>query len=49
MLNAVIRLALRYRTLVLAISLIVLVYGGYLATRFRSTSFPTSIDRASSS
>ena len=32
MLNAVIRLSLRYRTLVLAASLVVLVYGGYLTT-----------------
>ncbi|MFO0930248.1 MAG: efflux RND transporter permease subunit [Gemmataceae bacterium] len=33
MLNAVIRAALRYRVLVLLVSLALLVYGGYLATR----------------
>jgi len=44
MLNAVIRLALRYRTLVLVASLIVLVYGGYLTTTIPIDVFP-DLDR----
>jgi len=44
MLNAVIRLALRYRTLVLAASLVVLVYGGYLTTAIPIDVFP-DLDR----
>lgn len=44
MLNAVIRMALRYRTLVLAISLVVLVYGGYLTTTIPIDVFP-DLDR----
>jgi CzcA family heavy metal efflux pump len=44
MLNAVIRLALRYRTLVLALSLVVLVYGGYLTTTIPIDVFP-DLDR----
>src|SRR4051812_8223584 len=44
MLNTVIRLALRHRTLVLAVSLIVLVYGGYLTTQIPIDVFP-DLDR----
>src|SRR5215207_9074959 len=44
MLNAVIRLALRYRTLVLAASLVALVYGGYLTTTIPIDVFP-DLDR----
>src|SRR5215213_201989 len=44
MLNAVIRLSLRYRTLVLAASLVVLIYGGYLTTEIPIDVFP-DLDR----
>jgi HME family heavy-metal exporter len=44
MLNAIIRLSLRYRTLVLAASLVVLVYGGYLTTEIPIDVFP-DLDR----
>src|SRR3954447_1957994 len=44
MLNTVIRLALRYRTVVLAVSLVVLVYGGYLTTTIPIDVFP-DLDR----
>src|SRR4051794_18847498 len=44
MLNAVIRLALRYRTLVLATCLVVLGYGGYLTTGIPIDVFP-DLDR----
>src|SRR5881392_1207042 len=44
MLNAVIRLALRYRSLVLAACLVVLVYGGYLTTTIPIDVFP-DLDR----
>jgi CzcA family heavy metal efflux pump len=44
MLNTVIRLALRYRTLVIAVSLVVLVYGGYLTTEIPIDVFP-DLDR----
>src|SRR5215217_8435781 len=44
MLNAVIRLSLRYRTLVLAASLVVLGYGGYLTTTVPIDVFP-DLDR----
>jgi CzcA family heavy metal efflux pump len=44
MLNAVIRLALRYRSLVLVASLVVLVYGGYLTTTIPIDVFP-DLDR----
>ena len=44
MLNAVIRLSLRYRTLVLAACLVVLVYGGYLTTSIPIDVFP-DLDR----
>src|SRR3954463_10380289 len=44
MLNAVIRTALRYRTLVLAACVIVLVYGGYLSTTLPIDVFP-DLDR----
>src|SRR3954470_24151103 len=44
MLNTVIRLALRYRTLVLAVSLVVLVYGGYLTSTIPIDVFP-DLDR----
>ncbi len=44
MLNAVIRLALRYRTLVLAACVVVLVYGGYLTTEIPIDVFP-DLDR----
>src|SRR5215213_5077813 len=44
MLNAVIRLSLRYRTLVLAASLVVLIYGGYLTTKIPIDVFP-DLDR----
>ena len=44
MLNAVIRWSLRYRTLVIAASLVVLVYGGYLTTSLPIDVFP-DLDR----
>src|SRR3954468_512490 len=44
MLNAVIRLSLRHRTLVLAAALVVLVYGGYLMTEIPIDVFP-DLDR----
>jgi len=44
MLNAVIRLALRYRTLVLAMSFVVLVYGSYMTTMIPIDVFP-DLDR----
>src|SRR5436853_6862086 len=44
MLNAVIRFSLRYRTLVLAMCLVVLVYGGYLTTTIPIDVFP-DLDR----
>ncbi|MGD9853774.1 MAG: efflux RND transporter permease subunit, partial [Planctomycetaceae bacterium] len=44
MLNAIIRLALRYRTLVLAVCVVVLVYGGYLTTTIPIDVFP-DLDR----
>ena len=44
MLNAVIRLALHYRSLVLAACLVVLVYGGYLTTEIPIDVFP-DLDR----
>src|SRR6266480_8149552 len=44
MLNAIIRLALRYRTLVLAVCLVVLVCGGYLTTTLPIDVFP-DLDR----
>src|SRR5215207_4841196 len=44
MLNAIIRLALQYRALVLAVCLIVLVYGGYLTTTLPIDVFP-DLDR----
>ncbi len=44
MLNAVIRLSLRYRTLVIAACLVVLVYGGYLTTTIPIDVFP-DLDR----
>jgi HME family heavy-metal exporter len=44
MLNAVIRLSLRYRTLVLVCSLVVLVYGGYLTAEIPIDVFP-DLDR----
>jgi HME family heavy-metal exporter len=44
MLNAVIRLALRYRTLVVVLSLTLLVYGGYMATTLPIDVFP-DLDR----
>src|SRR5688572_15282686 len=44
MLNGVIRLALRYRTLVLALCLVVLVCGGYLTTTIPIDVFP-DLDR----
>src|SRR3954469_19674245 len=44
MLNAIIRLALRYRTLVLAVSVVVLAYGGYLTTTIPIDVFP-DLDR----
>src|SRR5215210_3623845 len=44
MLNAVIRLSLRHRTLVLAACLVVLVYGGYLTTTMPIDVFP-DLDR----
>ena len=44
MLNAVIRLALAHRTLVLAACLVVLVYGGYLSTTLPIDVFP-DLDR----
>jgi CzcA family heavy metal efflux pump len=44
MLNSIIRVSLRYRTLVLAGCLVVLVYGGYLTTTFPIDVFP-DLDR----
>ena len=44
MLNAVIRLALTHRTLVLAACLVALVYGGYLSTSMPIDVFP-DLDR----
>jgi CzcA family heavy metal efflux pump len=44
MLNALIRMSLRYRTLVLVAALIVLVYGGYLTTTIPIDVFP-DLDR----
>jgi CzcA family heavy metal efflux pump len=44
MLNAVIRLALRYRMLVVVLSLTLLVYGGYMATTLPIDVFP-DLDR----
>lgn len=44
MLNAVIRLALRYRMLVVVISIVLLVYGSYLATQMPIDVFP-DLDR----
>lgn len=44
MLNAVIRFALRYRMLVLVISLALMVYGSYLATQMPIDVFP-DLDR----
>src|SRR5260221_3855516 len=44
MLNALIRLSLRNRTLVVALSLVVLVYGGYLSTLLPIDVFP-DLDR----
>src|SRR5215207_6211783 len=44
MLNAIIRLALQYRTLILAACLVVLVYGGYLTTTIPIDVFP-DLDR----
>ena len=44
MLNAVIRWSLRYRTLVLAMCVVVLVYGGYLTTTIPIDVFP-DLDR----
>lgn len=44
MLNAVIRLALRYRMLVVVVSLLLLVYGSYLATQMPIDVFP-DLDR----
>lgn len=44
MLNAVIRLALRYRMLVVVISVVLLVYGSYLATQMPIDVFP-DLDR----
>lgn len=44
MLNAVIRLALRYRVLVVLLSLVVLIYGGYLSTQLPIDVFP-DLDR----
>lgn len=44
MLNAVIRLALRYRPVVLLTSLVLLVYGGYLSTQLPIDVFP-DLDR----
>ncbi|MCH7689252.1 MAG: efflux RND transporter permease subunit, partial [Planctomycetes bacterium] len=44
MFNAVIRLALRYRTLVVMISLVLMVYGSYLASQMPIDVFP-DLDR----
>src|SRR6187431_2364623 len=44
MLNAIIRLSLRYRTLVLATCVVILVYGGYLTTTIPIDVFP-DLDR----
>ena len=40
MLNAIIRFSLRHRTLVIALCLLVLVYGGYLSTTLPIDVFP---------
>ncbi|MFK7777432.1 MAG: efflux RND transporter permease subunit, partial [Gimesia sp.] len=44
MLNAIIRFSLRYRMLVVIISLVLLVYGSYLATQMPIDVFP-DLDR----
>ncbi|QDS99262.1 efflux RND transporter permease subunit [Adhaeretor mobilis] len=44
MLNAIIRLSLRYRMLVLVVSMVMLVYGSYLATQMPIDVFP-DLDR----
>jgi CzcA family heavy metal efflux pump len=44
MLNAVIRFSLNYRSLIMAISLVILVYGGYLTTTIPIDVFP-DLDR----
>src|SRR5215216_528601 len=44
MLNAVIRLSLRHRTLILAVCVVVLAYGGYLTTAIPIDVFP-DLDR----
>ena len=44
MLNAIIRFALRYRMLVLVMSVVMLVYGSYLATQMPIDVFP-DLDR----
>jgi len=44
MLNAVIRWALRYRTLVVMVSLVLMVYGSYLASQMPIDVFP-DLDR----
>ena len=44
MLNTLIRLSLRYRTLVIVLALGVMVYGGFLATRMPIDVFP-DLDR----
>src|SRR5438132_9523038 len=44
MLNSVIRLSLQYRTLVFAVSLVVLVYGGYTTATLPIDVFP-DLDR----
>ena len=44
MLNGVIRLALRYRGLVLLLAVVVMAYGGYLATELPIDVFP-DLDR----
>src|ERR1700730_366371 len=44
MLNALIRLSLRYRTLVIVLAVAVMVYGGFLATQLPIDVFP-DLDR----
>src|SRR5262245_12155146 len=44
MLNSIIRLSLQYRTLVLAVCVVVLMYGGYLTTTIPIDVFP-DLDR----
>ena len=44
MLNAIIRFSLRYRVLVVVVSLVVLVYGSYMATQMSIDVFP-DLDR----